>query len=249
MNVFNRVMMILLILALLVAVTAVCLFPDYFILQATWLADQLEQAGRALTVTWRVILIGIAVVVDLILLLILVLELRRARPKAVRVQEVEGGQAVVTVDSIQNRLAFYIDSLAEVVSARPRVEIKGDRVRVAVDVKTAAAVSVPAKAREVVEVIRMVITETMGLKLLGEPKVNIRTASYADAAVPPARPVAEPVPPPVFAGIEAQPPESTWPEELPADEPPAEERPAEEPPAEVPAAEAPAEETAPGEEE
>jgi hypothetical protein len=186
-------------------------------------------------VTWRLILIGIAVVVDLILLLVLVLELRRRKPKIVKVQAVEGGQAAVTVDSIQNRLAFYIDSLEQVVSARPKIEIKGDRVRVVVDVKTAATVAVPAKAREVVEVVRMVITETMGLKLQGEPQVNIRTASFADVT-PPSLSVAEPVqPPPAFEVIETPQPESS-PLDEPAGEEPGEETPTEEAPADEPPA-------------
>jgi hypothetical protein len=240
MNVFNRVVMVLLILALLVIITAFLLFPDYFILQLTWIADQLDRVRGDLTLNWRLILIGIAVAADLILLFLLVLELRRSKPKAVRVQQVEGGQAEVTVDSIQNRLAFYIDSLEEVVSARPKVEIKGDRVRVAVDVRTAATVAVPAKAREVVEVIQMVITETMGLKLLGEPKVNIRTASYADVVAPPLTP-AEPPRRPPFEVIETPQPERTALEE-PAVEPPAE-APAEEAPAEKPGEQVP-EETA-----
>jgi hypothetical protein len=256
MNVFNRIVMILLILALLVIVTAFLLFPDYFILQLTWIADQLDRAQENLTLNWRLILIGIAVVVDLILLFVLVLELRRSKPKAVRVQQVEGGQAEVTVDSIQNRLAFYIDSLEEVVSARPKVEIKGDRVRVAVDVRTAATVAVPAKAREVVEVIRMVITETMGLRLLSEPKVSIRTASYADVVAAPPLTVPEPARPPTFEVIEAPRPERTPLEEPPAEEEPAEPAPAEEPappaaveePTEPPAEEKPAEEAPPEEE-
>lgn len=241
MNVFNRVVMVLLILALMVSATAVLLFPDYFILQLTWLADQLDRAREGLTLTWRLILIGIAVVADLILLFLLVFELRRGKPKAVRVQAVEGGEAAVSVDSIQNRLAYYIDSLSEVISARPRVEIKGDRVRVAVDVKTAATVSVQAKAREVVEVIRMVITETMGLKLLGEPRVNIRTGSYDDVAAPPSLTVAEPA----LAVLEPPQPEAPpWEEPL-VEAPPAEELPAE---AEAPAEwEAPAEEVSPTE--
>jgi hypothetical protein len=154
-----------------------------------------------------------------------VLELRRRKPKIVKVQAVEGGQAAVTVDSIQNRLVFYIDSLEEVVGVRPRVEIKGDRVRVAVDVKTAATVAVPAKAREVVDVVRMVITESMGLKLQGEPQVNIRTVSFADVTAPPSLSVAEPIqPPPTFDVIETPQPESS-----PLDEPVGEE-PADEPP-------------------
>jgi hypothetical protein len=38
----------------------------------------------------------------------------------------------------------------------------------------------------------MVITETMGLKLRGEPRVNIRTGSYKDISAAPAEPAVEP---------------------------------------------------------
>jgi hypothetical protein len=192
MNVFNRVTIVVLALAAIVAVTAICLFPDFFIERLSELAQWLNGIQPRLALVDRLILIGIFVAVDFVLLLLVVLELRRPGAKAVRVQQVEGGTALLTADSIKRRLAFHIDGLPDVVGVKPQVQIKGDTVRVAVDVQTSAAVNVPGMAREIVSVIRMVITETMGLKLKGVPQVNIRTGSYKDVALPPAEAAVEP---------------------------------------------------------
>ena len=62
-----------------------------------------------------------------------------------------------------------------------------------VDVQTSAAVHVPAKAREIISIVRMVVTETMGLKLDGEPQIHIRTGRYKEVSVgtpPPTAPAA-----------------------------------------------------------
>ncbi len=192
MNAFNRVTIVVLALAGIVAVTAVCLFPEVFIERLSDLSQWLNGIQPRIGLQDQLILIGIFVVVDFVLLLLVVLELRPPSAKAVRVQEVEGGTALVTADSIKRRLAFYIDGLQDVVSVKPQVQIQRDTVTVAVDVGTSAAVNVPAKAREIVSVIRMVITETMGLKLRGEPRVNIRTGSYKDVSLAPAEPAVQP---------------------------------------------------------
>lgn len=178
MNLINRLIIILALIVALVIVTAACLFPDFFIQQLVIFADRMERVEPRIMLQDRLILIAIAAVVDLVLILFLLLQFRRSAPKSVRIQRVEDGTALLSADSIQKRLAFYIDGLPEVVNVQPKVRIKKDTVAVAVDVQTSADVDVPSKAREIVSVIRMVVTETMGLALHGEPQVNIRTASF-----------------------------------------------------------------------
>jgi hypothetical protein len=194
MNIFNRIVIVILLILALVGVTAVCLFPDPFIARLVSFIDwlELDGLGSRMELVHRLILIGVAAIVDIILTLLLVLELRRPKPKAVRVQQVDGGTVMLTADSIRSRLGFYIDGLEDVVSVKPRVQIKRDKVMVAVDVQTSAIVNVPAKAQEVVSIIRMVVGETLGLELSEEPRVNIRT-QRADKYVPAAEPMFEPV--------------------------------------------------------
>ncbi len=188
MNFINRFIIILALIVVLVVVTvvvaAICLFDDFLIEQLVIFSGWLEGIEPRIMLQDRLLLIAIAVVVDLVLIFFLLLQFRRPEPKSVRIQRVEGGTALLTSGSIQKRLAFYIDGLSEVVNVRPRVRIKKDAVIVAADVQTSADVHLPSKAREIVAVIRMVVTETMGLELHGEPQVNIRTASYKSVRVP-----------------------------------------------------------------
>ena len=169
MNIINRILVVATLILLLVTVTAACLFPDFWIQQFKILADFMDELRPRIALADRLILLAIAAAVDVGLLLLLVLELRRPKAKSVRVQQVEGGMVVVTVDSIEKRLGFYIDGLEDVVSVKPKVEVKRNQVVAAVDVQTSATVAVPSKAREIVSVIKMVIAETMGHKLYREP--------------------------------------------------------------------------------
>jgi len=181
MNIINRVIVVVGILGLLVAVTAVCLFPDFFVDQLSLISDEMDEImSSRVRLEERLILIAVAAVADVLLLLFLVMELRRPTARAVRVESVEGGTAMLTADSIRQRVAFYVDGLEDVVRVKPRVQIRRNMVAVAVDVLASATVDVPAKAQEIVAIIRMVVTETMGLKLRGDPSVRIRIGSYKD---------------------------------------------------------------------
>ena len=180
MNVVNRLLVIVALLLALVVVTVICLFPDFIVSQLLIVLTSLDALVARVMWSDRMILIGIATLVNIGLILLLALELYRPQAKEVRIPRIEGGDATVSVDSIKQRLSFYIDGLADVASAKPKVRIKGNKVVVSVDVQTVAAVNVPAKAREVVSVIQMVVQETMGLELRAEPRVRIQTGSYRD---------------------------------------------------------------------
>jgi hypothetical protein len=187
MNILNRIVVVVLLILALLLVSVTALIPDTVIERlvevAGW-ADRL--VGRMERPIDNLLLIGVGAVIDFGLLLLLVLELRRPGAKAVRVQRVEEGAAMLTVDSIKRRLSYYIDGLEDVISVKPQVQVQRNKVRVAVDVQTAATTNVPAKAQEVVSTIRMVVVETLGLELRGQPEVNIKTRSYKDIPVQPA---------------------------------------------------------------
>lgn len=186
MNIVNRVIIVLLLLAVLVGVTLACFFPDQAISGLSNTADWFaERTTPGVDTVDRLYLVAVAAVVDVAVVLLLLLELRRPKPKEVQVQDVSGGTATVTVESIRQRLAFYIDGLVDVVKATPQVTVRGGAVAVSMDVETSAVVNVQAKARQIVQIVRMVVTESMGLQLRGEPEVRIRTGSFSNIALPP----------------------------------------------------------------
>jgi hypothetical protein len=62
------------------------------------------------------------------------------------------------------------------------------------EVETAAGVDVPVKAEQIVETVRQVVEESMGLKLARPPKVDLRAIPYPKTAKAPARPKAPELP-------------------------------------------------------
>jgi hypothetical protein len=110
-------------------------------------------------------------------LLLLWLELRKPRKKTIRVQQVAGGEASISVDSIGQRLAYNIDQLPDVIKVSPRITSRTRGVDVELVLETSPDVDVPMKTEEVLQVTREVIEERMGLKL-GKVEVKIKHAPY-----------------------------------------------------------------------
>ena len=183
MNVFNRVVTVLLAVAVLFVVLSLSVFP---LLTLDWLAGT-AQTWRDYLSYWelnawyvyvavRIVLVVLAVV---LCGLLLYLELRRRRTGAVRVVTGEGSKATVVTDSIAQRLVYHVDRLADVMSVRPSVVGRGRTVHVNLDLETAPEIDVPMKTDEVVAVAREVVEEQMGLQM-GKIGVRISHAPYPD---------------------------------------------------------------------
>ena len=185
MNIFNRIVTVLLLLLLLALIGLVAVLPTETVaavqrgLENTGaFLTQLESSYYWLYIAGRVILAALAVV---LLGLLLWAELRPRRVQAVRIHTEGGSQATVTADSVARRLAWHVDQLADVISVTPKVSARGRAVDVLLDVETRPEIDVPMKTDEVVAVAREVITERMGLQA-GKIEVRIKHAAYQDEA-------------------------------------------------------------------
>ncbi|OIO91507.1 MAG: hypothetical protein AUK03_10945 [Anaerolineae bacterium CG2_30_64_16] len=185
MNVFNRILTVLLLLVLLALALALAVFPTETLTiagrgleNATGLLSTLEKTYYVIYVVGRIALVVIAL---LLFGLLLWGELRPHRPKAVKVHTDAGSQATVTTDSVSRRLAWHVDQLADVISVTPRVTAHGQSVDVTLDVETSPEIDVPMKTDEVVAVTREIIQDRMGMQL-GKVEVRIKHAPYAAEA-------------------------------------------------------------------
>jgi hypothetical protein len=183
MNIFNRVIMILLFLVLIVVTAVVAIAPaqslDLTIKFSQWVYQNVNaylnsSSDWAYFAVGRVI-IGGAIVI--ICLLFLWLELRRPRKKTIRAQKMEGGEAHIAIDSIAQRLAYNIDKLPDVVKVSPHITERSRSVDVDLLLETSPDIDVPMKTEEVLQVTREVIADRMGLKL-GKVQVKIKHAPY-----------------------------------------------------------------------
>lgn len=181
MNVFNRIVMIILIILALVStlVAAVIPFATLQFLERTLETVRvgLEAMYNSGPLVFMLAQIAAALAAVLIFGTLLVLEIRRGRPATVQVVTPEGGKANILLDSVGMRLSYHLDQLAEVISVTPRVRAKGNVVNVELDVETSPDVDVPMKTQEILHVTREVIEDRMGLKL-GRAEVRIRHAPY-----------------------------------------------------------------------
>lgn len=188
MNVFNRAVVILEILLLIVLLIVSAVFPTEVLDRLLYTLDLARSALVSGGLATYVFFLLAAIVLVLLLVALLWLELRPAPKKAVAVRNVSGTKADMSTASVEQSLQYRIGEIAEVLKVKPIVRGSRGGVKVAIDLETTPDIDVPAKAAEVAQAAREVVEGKMGLKVAGI-KVHIRQAAYGkhkpSAAAPP----------------------------------------------------------------
>lgn len=199
MNVFNRIVIILLILAAMILVPLVLVFPeqaeatlrygaDLIAANLDWLRIQTPTAQIGI----RLVLAAIGIAFFMFGLILLVLELIRLRRGTVRLRD---GSGALVMDSVAGHLAYAVDLLPGVLRVRPTVRSAGKAVDARLYVETASGVNVPAKSTEIQETARRVLEEDLGLEVKGDIQVVINPVPYPQTRGAKQQPV--PVVPPI----------------------------------------------------
>jgi len=176
MNLFNKVVTILLFLALMILVPLALILPQPILGGAQQI---LASVSASITTFQRVIFLLVGIIVFIICGLVLYLEFRRPSRKRAVLEKTPGGEVEVALDSIAQRLEYRIDQLADVVRVTPEIKPRRKDIDLELNLETTPDVDVPMKAEEVRQVAREVVEERMGLKLR-KVKVNIRHAPYPE---------------------------------------------------------------------
>ena len=214
MNIFNRVVMVLLILAKFALVVLLLLFPrDVALIIQGAMASTLELLN---TGQFFVIFVAICGIVLLVLLILLWLELRHSQLKTVRITAAKSGDAQLGVQSVAQSLENRIDELAGVRKVEAQVASHGKDVEVLLNMDTSPSVNVPMLSDQIVELTRNIVETQLGLKIRGKVRINIRHEPYPRGAMlaPAAASVSSPStrPPSSVAGTvePASPEDKTW---------------------------------------
>ena len=184
MRVFNKVVVIIVILVAMPVSTLLLVMPDLTTVALSEVFAGLAERVAGLEQQFRLAMALAALVIDIALLLLLYLELRRKPTPGGKVTRVRGGEGEVSLEAIRQRVHHHVSQLPDVVEVKPAVSAKGGRVIVALDVVTSPHVNVPKKLDEIVQVVRESVTGGMGLKLRGKPSVSIRHVAYSKAPSP-----------------------------------------------------------------
>jgi len=183
MNTFNRVVVVLFLLFAMVLCSLAFVVPLRTLQVTAQQADALaDLLGRVRAVVRLPVGILLALIVDLVGILFIILEVRRSEVKAISVEAASGGDVTLSVASIADQLKAELSQLPEVMQVKPSVSAKRKGVVVELDARIAAESGVPNKAERIVETVRRVVEQRMGLKLARPPKVNIEAVRHGSGA-------------------------------------------------------------------
>jgi uncharacterized alkaline shock family protein YloU len=177
-NAFNRIVVILALLGIMVVSAIFFIVPLPMLGTINPFLQGLETRLEAMVAPLRVLGgIVFTFLVWFFCAALLWLEVRRPRMKTIRVQKVSGGEAVLTADSIASRLEYNIDQLADVVRVKPVINTGRRGVRVDLELETSPEIDVPMKTEEVQQLTKDIVENRMGLKL-DSVRVIMRHAPY-----------------------------------------------------------------------
>ncbi len=193
MNVFNRVLIVILLLGLIVALVVSAVLPMTVV---AWLQALGRGADELVIAPVVYIRLGVTAVLLVLAVVLLVLELRRPQRHSVVVQQAGGSVVEVGVDSIARSLEYYVGQVPGVVKVRPSVASQGKRVQVMLDLELDPMADLRAKSEEVIQLAQELVESKLGLKLsAGGLRVKVRQAPYGPGVGPRPEPPATQLPP------------------------------------------------------
>jgi hypothetical protein len=181
MNALNKIVVSLLLLAAIVLIPLLMIFPEQAeialrygadVIQANldWLSAQSPGAQIGI----RLLLALGGMLAFLVGLVLLVLEIFPFRRKTVRLHDNSGE---LMIDSINGHLTYHLDLLPDVLRVRPKIRSSGKTVRTTVYIETPPDTNIPQKSAEVQETTRHVLEDQLGLQAK-EIKVVVRPVDY-----------------------------------------------------------------------
>jgi len=212
MNVLNRVLVCVLLLALAAAAAAVAALA--------WAAPAASIDGLRDAVDWldrnddaasRAVLTAIAAGAGLPALVLLLFELRPPSRAAVRVVDVKGGEASLSPDALDQRIEEAVRAVPDVAEARALTRVRRQGVELALDLHVGPDANLATVADAALEAARDLLTGRLHVEVAGQPRVRLhykelRLAGSARAA---ATTTATPEPVAAGAGAPTQ-PDSVW---------------------------------------
>lgn len=168
MNIFNRVIVVLLFIILSTLLIAAAVLPEQML-------EAMRNTLSAMVITPldRIVLVFAAAIVTIISLFVIAAEVRPPRAKGVRLRQISGGTAELSTESIAARIKQTVEALADIREAIPLVKSHGSSVDVAIALVASQGIDVSQKAADVVQAVRDLLEKDIRVKV-GKLRVNIK---------------------------------------------------------------------------
>ena len=174
MNLFNRIFLIVLSVALIAAAISLITF--------TWSipGDSIDELGDA--VNWldrhnddleKALLTAVAALIGLLALIVVLIEMRPPAGADVKMTDLKVGDAVLSTGAIGQRVEEAVRQVAHVVQARAAVRSKRKGVKVALDLQVAPEANLATLTDEACEAARDVLLNRVHVALAAPPSARI----------------------------------------------------------------------------
>jgi hypothetical protein len=181
-NAFNRVVVVLALLATMVISAIFFIIPLPTLGAVIPFLQRLNTSLAAMAGPRALVRVAVGLIFTFLVWLfcaaLLWLEVRRPRTKTIKVQKVSGGEAELAAESIASRLEYNIHQLADVHKVKPTISSGRKGVHVDLELETSPEIEVPMKTEEVQQLTKEIIEDRMGLKL-DSVRVIIRHTPYS----------------------------------------------------------------------
>ena len=177
MNIFNRIIMIVLLLCLFVSsvVIAVNIFADLF----TW-EGVFDRILRAIERTNPYIRLAIFIAIAIVSIVILVFEFRRGRLKVANVASDQSGKTMVTLKTVAGQVRDKLLELDDVADPRVKIIPRRDGIIINASSKLTKGIGVADKTKEIREEVSDFASKTLGFKVI---KSNYTATSFVPPKV------------------------------------------------------------------
>jgi hypothetical protein len=177
MNIFNRIIMIILLLCLFVSsiIIAVNIFADLF----TWEAI-FDRILRSIETTNPYITLAVFIAIAVVSLIILVFEFRRRRLKVANVASDQSGKTMVTLKTVSSQIRDRLLELDDVTDPRVKIIPRRDGIIINASSKLTKGIGVADKTKEIREEVSDFASKTLGFKVI---KSNYTATGFVPAKV------------------------------------------------------------------
>lgn len=177
MNRINRIVIVFLLLVSIPLMSMLFVIPHSVLTNTgSWMQDLGDQLWQMRPVYRLPLGILLALIYDAVAGLLVYLEVRRQRQRFIRVEELSGGMATLSVDSVIQQLRYRLDPLPNVIKVTPEIRARGNQVQATIDVTVTPDANVPQMATELVGRVKQVLTEDLGLSIASDPQIRMQVA-------------------------------------------------------------------------
>ena len=177
MNIFNRIIMIILLLCLFVSsvVIAVNIFTDLF----TW-EGVFDRILHSIERTNPYITLAVFIAIAVISIIILVFEFRRRRIKVANVASDQSGKTMVTLKTVSGQIRDKLLELDGVTDPRVSIIPRRDGIIINASSKLTKGIGVADKTKEIREEVSDFASKTLGFKVI---RSNYTATGFVPARV------------------------------------------------------------------